>query len=99
MEVPYCGTVRGWFVAGTASSTHRPGTVLWRSRDFGRPTVSRWQVHRFHEAVEQDPQHLGQANGRAVRHRTADHRRYEAANTRVFLEPRQQVRSLRTGYG
>ena len=74
--------------------------VLDRELFFGNPEITgaqilaRRPVHRVHQAVQGHAQRLGEEDGRAVQRRAPDHRRHEAADPRLLLEPRQQVHPL-----
>ena len=78
----------------------QPPPVIDRELFFDDPEISgaqlfaRWQVHRIHETLEQDPQYLGQTNRGCVRNSAADNGGHEATDPRLFLEPRQQIFSL-----
>ena len=54
-------------------------------------------MDRLPQALEGDPQRLGQEDGRPVRQGPPRHRRAEAPGRRLLLEPRQQVHPLRQG--
>ena len=80
--------------ADAPAARPRPRALLRQPGDRGRAALARRQVHRVPQALERHAQHLGQEDraSPSTRPRLVTDRD-EAADPRLLLEPRQQVRS------